>query len=67
MAIGKWPMIINVQSGFTAGNHSVVVTARDILGLTANVTLNYRLQEEEKSKQNRKDTKFNGAINYLAI
>ena len=53
MATGEWPLIINVQSGFLAGNHSVVITARDSLGLTANATINYRLEEEEQSKQNR--------------
>ena len=53
MATGEWPMIVNVKSGFSAGNHSVVITARDSLGLTANATMNYHLEEEEQSKQNR--------------
>jgi hypothetical protein len=51
--IGQWPMIINVQSGLSAGNHSVVITARDILGLTADATLTYLLEEEEQARQNR--------------
>ena len=53
MATGQWPMIINVQSGLSAGNHSVVITVRDILGLTADTTLNYLLEEEEQARQNR--------------
>ena len=53
MATGKWPMIISVQSGLSPGNHSVVIAARDILGLTANATLNYLLEEEERARQNR--------------
>ena len=53
MATGQWPMIINVQSGLSAGNHSVVITARDILGLTAETTLSYLLEEEEQARQNR--------------
>ena len=46
-------MIINVQSGLSAGNHSVVIAVRDILGLTAHTTLNYLLEEEEEARQNR--------------
>lgn len=46
-------MIINVQSGLSAGNHSVVISVRDILGLTADTTLNYLLEEEEQARQNR--------------
>ena len=53
MATGEWPLIINVQSDFSVGNHSVVLTARDHLGLTANTTINYLLKEEEQSKKNR--------------
>ena len=52
MATGQWPMIINAQSGLSAGNHSVVITARDILGLTAETTLSYLLEEEEQARQN---------------
>ena len=53
MATGEWPMIINVQSGLSPGNHSVVITARDILGLTADTMLTYLLEEEERARQNR--------------
>ena len=53
MATGEWPMIINVQSGLSPGNHSMVITARDILGLTADATLTYLLEEEERARQNR--------------
>ena len=53
MAIGEWPMIINVQSGLSPGNHSVVITARDIIGLTADATLTYLLENEEQSRLNR--------------
>ena len=53
MATGEWPMIVNVRSGFSAGNHSVVIMTRDSLGLTANGTVSYLLEEEEQSKQNR--------------
>ena len=53
MAIGEWPMIINVQSGLSPGNHSVVITARDIIGLTADATLNYLLENEEQARLNR--------------
>ena len=52
MATGEWPMIINVQSGLSPGNHSMVITARDILGLTADATLTYLLEEEERARQN---------------
>ena len=53
MTTGQWPMIINIQSGLSAGNHSVIITARDILGLTADTTLNYLLEEEVQSRKNR--------------
>ena len=53
VAIGEWPMIINVQSGLSPGNHSVVITARDIIGLTADATLTYLLENEEQARLNR--------------
>ena len=53
MAIGEWPVIINVQSGLSPGNHSVVITARDIIGLTADATLTYLLENEERARLNR--------------
>ena len=52
MATGQWPMIINIQSELSAGNHSMVIAVRDILGLTAHTTLNYLLEEEEQARQN---------------
>ena len=58
MAIGKWPMIINVQSGLSPGNHSVVITARDIIGLTADATLTYLLENEERARLNRMYNKY---------
>ena len=62
MATGKWPMIINAQSGLSPGNHSVVITARDILGLTADATLNYLLEEEERTRQNRTCNQYTSTI-----
>ena len=53
MTIGEWPMIINVRSGLSPGNHSVVITARDIIGLTADATLTYLLENEEQARLNR--------------
>ena len=64
MATGEWPMIINVQSGLSPGNHSVVITARDILGLTADTMLTYLLEEEERARQNRMYNYYNN--NYSA-
>ena len=58
MAIGEWPMIINVQSGLSPGNHSVVITARDIIGLTADATLTYLLENEEENRLNRMYNKY---------
>ena len=55
LSTGEWPMVINVQSGLSAGNHSVVISATDTIGLTTNTTVNYILEEEEQAKQNRMD------------
>ena len=51
-------MIINVQSGLSPGNHSVVITARDIIGLTADATLTYLLENEEEDRLNRMYNKY---------
>ena len=45
-------MIINVQSGFSAGEHNVIVSVIDSIGLTTNTTVNYELEDEE-TEQNR--------------
>ena len=33
--VGEWPLVINVRTAFTAGNHSVSITAADSIGLSA--------------------------------
>ena len=50
---GKLPLRINIQSGLSVGNHSVVIIARDSLGLTTATPVNYALQEEDETERNR--------------
>ena len=33
--VGEWPLVINTRTAFTAGNHSVSITAADSIGLSA--------------------------------
>ena len=60
-------MIINVQSGLSPGNHSVVITARDIIGLTADVTLTYLLENEEQARLNRMYNQYSAYIEYNVV
>ena len=49
--VGEWPLVINVRTAFTAGNHSVSITAADSIGLSAQNIVPFTLVDTTRTNR----------------
>ena len=51
--VGEWPLVINVRTAFTAGNHSVSITAADSIGLSARNIVPFTLVDTTRTNREK--------------
>ena len=49
--VGEWPLVINTRTAFTAGNHSVSITAADSNGLSAQNIVPFTLLDTTRTNR----------------
>ena len=49
--VGEWPLVINIRTAFTAGNHSVSITAADTIGLSAQNIVPFTLLDTTRTNR----------------
>ena len=49
--VGEWPLVINIRTAFTAGNHSVSITAADSIGLSAQSIVPFTLLDTTRTNR----------------
>ena len=49
--VGEWPLVINTRTAFTAGNHSVSITAADSIGLSAQSIVPFTLLDTTRTNR----------------
>ena len=63
--VGEWPLVINVRTAFTAGNHSVSITAADSIGLSARNIVPFTLVDTTRTNRELMLKDYHCSIVYI--